>query len=333
MSPALALPLFCVSLVVTLAAASVFASRLDHLGVRIGLPEAAVGLLTAIAADGPEISAALAALAKGANSVSVGVVVGSNVFNLAAMLGIGALLAGRVRLGRETLFFEGVVGLLLGLIVTGVLLKVTSPMAAAILLAVVLAPYLLLLVGGPQLAAPLAPVSKRVTTLLVRALGARERPRQPEDYEHTSATVAALLLLLAVALIVLGSLGMVQAAISLGDRWHVSQALVGVLVLAPLTSLPNVFTAVRLALADRGAAVVTETFNSNSINLVAGVAAPALVVGVIGGSPHLDFDLAWLLAMTLAAIWLLAGRRGLGRAGGAALIALYAIFVGVVAGS
>jgi Ca2+/Na+ antiporter len=108
---------------------------------------------------------------------------------------------------------------------------------------------------------------------------------------------------------------------------------VGVLVLAPLTSLPNAFTAVRLGLADRGAAVVTETFNSNSINLVAGVAAPALAVGVIGGSPHLDFDLAWLMAMTLAAIGLLGRERGMGRAGGAALIAMYAIFVGVVAGS
>lgn len=88
MSVALALPLFAVSLTVTLAAARLFARRLDVLGVRFGLPEALVGLLTALAADGPEISSAVISLARGERAVSVGVLVGSNVFNLAAMIGL-----------------------------------------------------------------------------------------------------------------------------------------------------------------------------------------------------------------------------------------------------
>src|ERR1700761_2803253 len=112
MSPAVAVPLFAVSLGVTLAAARLFARRLDRLGVRFGFPEALIGLLTALAADGPEISSALFALVKGANDVGVGVLVGSNGFNLAAMIGLSALLAGRVRLARETLALEGLVGLL-----------------------------------------------------------------------------------------------------------------------------------------------------------------------------------------------------------------------------
>ena len=56
MPPILAAPLFLVSLAVTLAAARLFARRLDRLGVRFGFPEALIGLLTALAADGPEIS-------------------------------------------------------------------------------------------------------------------------------------------------------------------------------------------------------------------------------------------------------------------------------------
>jgi hypothetical protein len=39
-------------------------------------------------------------------------VLGSNVFNLAAMIGLSALLAGRVRLAREALLFEGTAALL-----------------------------------------------------------------------------------------------------------------------------------------------------------------------------------------------------------------------------
>jgi len=120
MPPGLAAALFVVSLIVTLLAAGLFARRLDRLGVRFGLPEAVVGLLTALAADGPEVSSALVALAKGAHDVSVGVLVGSNVFNLAAMLGVSAILAGRVSLPRETLLLEGLIGAAVTLVAAAV---------------------------------------------------------------------------------------------------------------------------------------------------------------------------------------------------------------------
>src|SRR2546423_15032834 len=103
MAPVVAVATFLVSLAITLGAAELFARRMDRLGTRFGLSEALVGLLTALAADGPEISSALVALVKGADSVSVGVLVGSNVFNLAAMIGVSALLVGSVSLPREAL--------------------------------------------------------------------------------------------------------------------------------------------------------------------------------------------------------------------------------------
>src|SRR5437763_7747003 len=130
----------------------------------------------------------------------------------------------------------------------------------------------------------------------------------------------------AVALIVLGSTGMVEAAIACGDHWHISRTLVGILILAPATSLPNAFTALRLGLANRGAAVVSETLNSNTINLAAGVVAPALAVSLVSLTGDTKFDLAWLMVMTCASLLLLAPRRGMGRTGGAAVIGLYLIF-------
>ena len=79
---------FLVALIATLYAAAVFADRLDRLGARLGLPEALLGLLAAAGADAPELAAAITALATGAKGVGLGVVVGSNVFNLGAMLGV-----------------------------------------------------------------------------------------------------------------------------------------------------------------------------------------------------------------------------------------------------
>ncbi len=101
MGVGVAVPLFVVSLGVTLVAAATFARRLDRLGAKFGLSEVSIGLLTAIAADGPEVSSALVALIKGAHEASVGVIVGSNMFNLAAMLGVSVLLAGSVLVGAR----------------------------------------------------------------------------------------------------------------------------------------------------------------------------------------------------------------------------------------
>ena len=181
MSAAVAVPLFLVSLGVTLAAARLFARRLDRLGVRFGFPEALIGLLTAVAADGPEIWSALFALAKGAHDVGVGVLVGSNGFNLAAMIGVSALVTGRVRLARETLLFEGTVGLIITLLASALLLRWLSPAGTTIASAVVAVPYLTVVVAEqvprslPEPPVPGAPRARRHRS----APGHVERPDPP----------------------------------------------------------------------------------------------------------------------------------------------------------
>src|SRR5437667_3464334 len=133
--------LFLVSLAVTLAAAGSFARRLDRVGLRLGLPETLLGLLTAVAADAPELSSAIAALLKGEHSAGVGVVVGSNVFNLAAMIGLSAILAGLVSVRRESLVVEGAVGLAVLLAAAALIVGWLPPAAAVAIIVVVLVPY------------------------------------------------------------------------------------------------------------------------------------------------------------------------------------------------
>ncbi len=324
MPTALAIPLFVASLAVALVSAALFARTLDRLGVRIGLPEALLGLLTALAADCPEIVSAVVALIKGATSVSLGVVVGSNVFNLAAMLGLTVLLAGRIRLPRETVVIEGGVGVLVTLIAGGVVLGVVPAAAGVVLIACVLAPYLLLLARGPRIARRLFP--ERIGRGLTRALGEREHWGHHERVEEAAIWKLVAVMVPAVALIVLGSTGMVETAVSLADHWDVPRTLVGVLVLAPLTSVPNAYTGARLGLANRGAALVSETLNSNTLNLVAGAVVPALVVSVVSLTTETKLDFAWLIVMTVVSLLMLSRSRGMGRLDGVVLIGLFVAF-------
>src|SRR5262249_4082044 len=147
-SPALALALFVVSLAVTLGAAALFADRLDHVGPRVGLSEPLVGLLTALAADAPEPSSPLGALSARAQGVGMGVVRGSGVFNLAAMIGASAIIAGAVHLTRRSLLVEGAVALFAAVIAGGLILDlIPAGVATAAFLAVAV-PYVVMLGRG-----------------------------------------------------------------------------------------------------------------------------------------------------------------------------------------
>jgi Ca2+/Na+ antiporter len=139
--------------------------------------------------------------------------------------------------------------------------------------------------------------------------------------------VAAVLIIPAVALIIGGSVGVVQTAVIVADAWSIPAPIVGTLLLAGLTSLPNAYAAARLARHGRGAALVSETFNSNTINLVAGVVIPVLVFGLPSAPTSVASDLLWLLALTLVTLGGLAQPSGLTRRGGAVVMALYTVFV------
>lgn len=324
MAVALAVPLFAVAVAVTLAAAATFARRLDLLGAKHGMPEVWIGLLTAVAADAPEVSSALIALAKGSREAGVGVIVGSCTFNLAAMVGLSALLSGCVLVPRRTLALEGAVGLAVAAIVIALLLGWLPAGVAIALIVAVVAPYLLLVIGGYDL-------MRRLGLSRLGALVIERDIAEPDTSAHRRADFATrrqvAMMGVDLALIVGGSFGMVQSALALGGRWGVTSALVGALVLGPLTSLPNALTGIRLGVARRGAALVTEALNSNTINLVAGVALPSALVSLAARSSRDRVDLALLAAATVATVALLAPRAGMRRAGAAVLVGLYAAFV------
>jgi len=308
--------LFVVGAAVSLAASWLLVSRLERLGERAGFSEAWLGLVAALAADAPEITSAVTALARGQATVGAGVIIGSNVFNLAAMIGMSAVLAGAVHLTRRSLLVEGAVALLAAVIAAGLILDVISAGVAVAAFALVAVPYLVLL-GRGRLHASTAEARARDRTIA-------SIPDPQQDMWKVVGLIVA-----AVALIILGAEGMVRTALSLAGDWHVSHVVVGVLILAVLTSLPNAFTAIRLGTSDRGTALVSETLNSNTINLAGGVMLPALIVGLGGATGLVKFDLGWFIGMTIVTLLVLARPAGARRFDGVLIIALYLVFVAV----
>jgi cation:H+ antiporter len=322
-STPLAILLFAAGLAVTVASSIVLARELDRIGERLGFSEALLGIVTAVGADAPEIASAVAAVVAGHTDTGVGVVIGSNVFNIAALLGLSAVVAGTVRIHRHGLVLNGCVAILVA--IAGALLVVERlpAWAAFLIVLAVLTPYVVVSSLHETRRA-------RLPTPLRQAVSEEQRDARRDDYAGPGGLYDALIVVPALAGVVGGATGMVYAAQRLGDRWDISDVIVGTIVLAALTGIPNMLAAVRLALHGRGAACVSESLNSNNANILVGLCVPALVLGIGSVSGLARFSAAAMVAMTVTAIVLAYGGGGLTRREGWAIIALYAVFVVIV---
>jgi cation:H+ antiporter len=314
--------LFAIAAATSLASSWLLVSRLGRIGARLGLSEALLGMLTALAADAPEITAAVTALGRHDHSVGTGVAIGSNVFNLAALLGLAGVVAGQIALHRRVILLSGVVAVWISAVCLVVVVGVISPAVGLVAVLAALLPYLALLGMGRRrllrIWLPLAWTRWLATVVheeeleLVVAI----HPRRGRAMDAVTAGIA-------VVVVVVASVAMEHTATRLGAHNAVPGIVVGGLVLAAVTSLPNAVAAVYFAARGRGAAVLSTALNSNAINVVAGFLIPASALGLGSPAGSEKFIAAAYAAMTALALVIAYANRGLRRGPGALIIAAY----------
>src|SRR5207253_5046543 len=192
MSIAVAVLLFVGAFALTVASSIVLARELDRLGERLGFSEALLGILTALGADAPEIASAVAAIVAGHADTGVGVVVGSNVFNLAGLLGLSAMIAGPVRIHRHGLVLNGGVAIAVALV--GGLVAVNAlPGAVGLVLALLaLSPYV-------AISALHAGARARLPLLLRAAVAEEQQDARRDEFAPPATGIDALALMPALA--------------------------------------------------------------------------------------------------------------------------------------
>jgi cation:H+ antiporter len=363
MPVAVDLTYFVLALGLSIVSSLVLARDIDKIGKRLRLPEPILGLLTAFGANAPEISVAIVALQAGRHDIGAGVVFGSNLFNLAALLGLSAVVASKVRIRRPglllvtirkscgagpdiydltctltssnhtiseyLLLLNGMVAVVIAglaiLLVDGVL----PPWLALLLVLGVFLPYVAVsILRQRQLRRLILPTAVR--DFLLAAVSTAESDVRRDEEAPKARGEDVLSVVPALANVGLSSVALVHTATSLGTYFGVSGTIIGVLVLATVTGLPNLVAALRLARRGRGSAVISESLNSNTLNIVIGLVLPALVVGI--GSPTTLMHLSawWVLALTALTLLMTARHGGLTRPEGIAVMLGYGAFVGVV---
>jgi len=325
MAEAVAWPAFLASAAISLLTSFVLVARLERVGERLGFSEALLGVAAALAADAPEVTAAVTAVVHHEQRVGAGVVIGSNVLNLAALLGLSALIAGRIGLHRKVVVLGGAVALWMAVVCLGVVLGLMPAVAGLVLALAVVTLYLIAL-GTEGRGLGWLTLPRRWASWLQSAvseeeleLGTAIRPRRGRWQDGVVAGVSLLV-------VVVASVIMERAAAGLGARYAVPEIVVGGLVLAAVTSLPNAVAAIYLAARGRGAATLSTALNSNTLNVAMGWLLPSAIIGLGSPSGEAVLITIWYVGLTLAVLAFAYRQRGLGRRTGILIIAAYLMF-------
>ncbi len=291
----------------------------------------------ALGANIPNYAASIVAIAGREMEVGLGIIIGSNIYNMAIILGIvtfavpqrhGVILKLRMARDVRTVALYTLAGMLTTL--CGVWLLPGTPLAslfrASLLFPVLLTIVMVTMValfGGLILHALRRTHHDHDESLPIPMIR-----RMAQQKRVSTVPLRQLLIWIAEALLALvTALGavvvMVQAGQNLAQDLHMPPVLTGLLVLAIATSLPNTIVAFMLARTDREASCVEEIFSSNSINATLGIAVPLLFWhNMLHDQLLLWLDAPLMVILTLVAL-LCVLRRRVDRVVGALLLLSY----------
>lgn len=279
----------------------------------LGVPPLVIGLtVVAFGTSAPELVVSLQAALGGHPDIVLGNVVGSNNANILLIAGAAAAI-------RPVAAEPGAVR-----------------RDGAALMAATLAFIGLCLLGELGFGAGLALAAALAAWMAWSLRSARRRGSEGEDEIEAAPRGAALALLLTlagIAGVLLGARLLIDGAVDVARAAGLSEAVIGLTLIAFGTSLPELAAAGMAALRGHGDIALGNVMGSNLFNMlgIAGVTAMAAPVPV--PAELLRLDLWVMLAATLLLLAAMRGGRRIGRLEGGALAGAYALYIGVVVGA
>ncbi|WP_338240404.1 calcium/sodium antiporter [Aurantiacibacter hainanensis] len=299
---------------------------------RLSLSPMLIGLVVVgLGTSSPELAASVQAALAGSPGLAIGNIVGSNIANLLLVLGSAALIA-PMAVDRTALWRDGGVGLAasLALMLAAYTLGLDRVVATVFLLA------LALYIWSAYKQEQTFPADQKVdhSAAYDRAAASEglDPALSPHDAPEGSLAKALVLFVVGLAVIVGGGTLLVNGAVAIASDMGVSEAVIGLTIVAVGTSAPELVTSVIAAIRGQSDIALGNVLGSNIYNLlfiggVTGLVAP-------GGIPEkiADFDLP-LATLTAFVVMVFAYTGGrLSRREGGLLLFGYVAYTAVTSG-
>ena len=168
------------------------------------------------------------------------------------------------------------------------------------------------------------------TTWLVAAITEEELELEVAIHPRRGGARDAVAAAVALAVVVGASVAMERTASRLGTRYAVPGILIGGLLLAAVTSLPQCGRGGCTSPRAGGAAVLSTALNSNAFNVLFGLLLPTTLIGLGAPSSQTTFVAVCYVGMTVLALVCVYVNRGLLRSAGMLILSAYLLFAGVL---
>ncbi len=223
------------------------------LAMRLNIPQIVIGLtVVAFGTSMPEFFVSMASAIKGTSDMALGNIVGSNIFNTLMIVGVSAAVAPMV-ISKSTVKKDMLFAMIAALMLMLMCLDNELSRIDAILLFVVFVIFM-------------------VYTL---RMAKNKAPEEESGIKSMKGWIAAGLVVLGLVCLIVGSNIFVDGATKIAKSLGVSDAVIGLTIVACGTSLPELATSVVAARKGRAAIAIGNVIGSNVFNIL-------MIAGITG---------------------------------------------------
>lgn len=309
--------LLVAGLAVLVTGAELLVRGASRLALRFGITPLVTGLtVVAFGTSSPELAVSVQSGLAGQAEIAVGNVVGSNIFNVLAVLGLAALIT-PLMVQQKLVRFE--VPLVVGLSVLVLVMAQDGRMGR---------------LDGLLLVAGLVAYTVFVIRESRREVAAVQAEYAREFGDEGTGWLARLpvqigFVLGGLGLLVLGATWLVDSAVSIARALEFSEAVIGLTIVAAGTSFPELATSVVAAMRGERDIAVGNVVGSSVFNLsgILGVAALVTPGGLLVAPGLVFFDIPVMIAVAFACLPIFGTGHRISRWEGALFLAYYVVYV------
>lgn len=289
------------------------------LAERLGLSPLVIGLtIVAMGTSAPEVAASIAASLAGSGDIAVGNVYGSNIANL-ALVGGGCALIRPITVHVAALWRDIPLMILSALLLKGLMLNNMLGRPSALVLILVFAAVLAFILRSSRQKPELA--FELVNENELREKNARRR----------SLSAAAFFILLGLVCLALGANFTVESARRIGLRLGLTEAVVGMTIVAVGTSLPELTTCLVASIRKQDDLSIGNLVGSNIFNTLIVLGAAGLIRPIEISRQLAVIDFWIMMAVSVLFALFALARKQITRKAGFMLTLVYITYIAFLA--
>jgi len=307
--------LLIISLIIVIKSADVFVDNLVDIGGALGISQIILGVTAAaIGTSLPEFGSAMIASLSGSVDIGVGTVIGSNIWNIAGILGISAIAAGIIRTDSSGINRDGLMTLVTGIILIFFMLFGDINWTASVVMIALYIFYLWRLIKSQK---------EYKEGKIKEELTYESREKKPIDKKKIGFVILGLTGL------IVGCRILVYSGVELARIAGIPEMIMGLFTLAIGTSIPELVVTLSSAMKGLHELSIGTILGSNTFNILIGIGIPALFIDIPVEKLSLTFDAPVMIFVTVLLLLLVKRSGKLTRNGGIILLATYISYAAI----